>query len=133
MPRKGLYRIPPEEELKRAICGILEDYGMVGSLASLTSLVNMRLSTENPSWRVSQRRVKHTAASMRRVEIEIISADSNEVVENPKCLVCGNPMKPVMNRTLFGDVVTLGYHCTVCGYRTGLKRKIPIRYIFRIR
>ncbi len=132
MVRKGLYRIPPESEVKTAVMGVLQDYGMVSSLKALTGLVNMRLSSENPSWRVGQRRIKKIAARMRGVEVEVISAETDEPLENPKCLVCGSDMRPVMNRTLYGETVVLGYSCPVCGYRTGLKRKIPMRYAFRL-
>ena len=133
MPRRGLYRIPPEKEVETAISGVLEDYGLIASLASMTAMVNMRLSSENPAWRVSQRRVKRTAAGMRQVKMEIISSEREAIIENPACIVCSTEMKPVMNRTLYGDTVTLGYICPKCGYRTGIRRKVPVRYTFRIR
>ncbi len=133
MSRKGIYMIPPEKEVKNAIYGILEDYGMVASLSALTKMVNMRLSSENPMWRVSSRRIKRYAASMRRVRMDISTSERGDIVKKPSCMVCSSEMKPVMNRTLDGDTVVLGYRCPVCGYRTGLKRTVPVRYSFRLR
>jgi hypothetical protein len=39
-------------------------------------------------------------------------------------------MRRQQNETIFGGKVTLGYKCRACGYWTGLKRRVPVRYIF---
>ncbi len=133
MARKGIYRIPPEKEVKKAIEEVLEDYGMLGSLTSMTLMINMRLSSANSAWRVSSRRIKRIVSRMKRVKMEIISSEREEMIKKPICIVCSAEMKPLMNRTLDGDIVVLGYVCPDCGYRTGLKRKVPVRYTFRLR
>ena len=32
--------------------------------------------------------------------------------------------------TVFGGTVTLGYRCSRCGYWTGLRKRVPTRYVF---
>jgi hypothetical protein len=46
------------------------------------------------------------------------------------CPVCRSTLRPIRNRTLEGDRVTLGYRCTHCAYWTHLRRRVPVRYRF---
>ena len=47
-----------------------------------------------------------------------------------KCPVCRSKLKRVKNLTVYGGTVTLGYHCRTCGYWTGLKQRVPTKYVF---
>ncbi len=47
-----------------------------------------------------------------------------------KCPVCGARLRKVRNMTVFGGTVTLGYRCDRCRYWTGLRKRVPTRYIF---
>jgi DNA-directed RNA polymerase subunit RPC12/RpoP len=47
-----------------------------------------------------------------------------------RCPVCNTRITPVKNETIFGGSVTLGYECSFCGYWTGMKRRVPQRYVF---
>lgn len=132
MHKKGLYNIPAEKDVLRIAIEILEDYGLVNSLSAFTRLVRMRARSENEAWRIGAARLKRIVACSKSIRMEIITRDTDEDVKKPVCMVCGGRMEPEMNRTLDGDVVVLGYVCTRCGYRTGTKRKIPVRYVFRM-
>src|SRR6266571_1125992 len=72
----------------------------------------------------SQRRLKGL------VDLEINCRDTDEMRSLVKCPVCGVRLKKVRNMTVFGGTVTLGYRCERCKYWTGLKRRVPTRYVF---
>ncbi len=134
MSRKGIYEIPKPEDVLRISIEILEEYGIVSSLKMLTKLVNMRARTENSRWRIGPQRLRKIVAVSKKVEIDVITKETGERLEGDvKCMVCGEAMRPEMNRTLDGDVVVLGYVCGNCGYRTGMEKKAPLRYTFRLR
>jgi hypothetical protein len=46
------------------------------------------------------------------------------------CPVCGSPLRPIHNRTLTGESIVLGQHCTRCEYWTHRERRVPVRYTF---
>lgn len=46
------------------------------------------------------------------------------------CPVCGSPLRPIHNKTLSGDSIVLGQHCTRCEYWTHQERRVPVRYTF---
>ncbi len=131
---KGIYKIPKEEDVLRISMEILSEHGIVNSLKMLTKLVNMRAKSENPDWRIGPKRLKRVLARNGKIKIEVISRESDEELGGEvRCVVCGEVMEPELNKTLYGGVVTLGYRCKHCGYRTDTKKKIPMRYVFRLR
>ena len=134
MSRKGIYEIPEAEDVLRIAIEILGEYGIVSSLKMLTKLVNMRAKTENNRWRIGQQRLKKIVAMSKKVDIEVLTKEAGERLEGDvHCMVCGEKMRSEMNRTLDGDIVVLGYVCNNCGYRTGMEKKAPLRYTFRLR
>ena len=131
---KGLYHLPKEEDILRITLDILEEYGVVNSLKTLTKLVNMRAKSENISWRIGPKRLKRVIASSKRIKIDVITRKTDETIAGDvKCIVCGEIMEPELNKTLDGGIVALGYKCKFCGYRTGTEKEVPLRYIFRLR
>jgi transposase-like protein len=131
---KGLYRIPKEDEVLRIAVEIIREYGVVNSLEMFSRLVNMRARTENREWRISSRRLRRIAAKSKKIKIEVITRESDDELEgNPKCPICGEEMIPELNKTLDGGITALGYVCKHCGYRTDTKRRVPMRYIFRVK
>ena len=63
-------------------------------------------------------------------KVEIQTREAEEKSRNVRCPVCGSKTKRIQNETVYGGKVTLGYKCRSCGYWTGMKRRVPTRYIF---
>ena len=62
--------------------------------------------------------------------LEIHAREANEKRGLTKCPVCGERVKRLKNMTVFGGTVTLGFKCPKCGYWSGLRRRVPTRYVF---
>jgi uncharacterized protein with PIN domain len=64
------------------------------------------------------------------VELEVRCKEVPGLRSLFRCPVCGHRLKRVKNMTVFGGSVTVGYRCPNCPYWTGMRRRVPTRYIF---
>ncbi len=128
MPR-GKYRIPKEEQILEAIEKVFGKRRVVDSQRRLKQLVEKELSNEE-KYGVGEVRLRHLTIGIPWLEMEIHYRQSPEKRALMKCPVCKSKLKKVRNLTVFGGTVTLGFKCETCGYSSGLKRRIPIRYVF---
>ena len=78
-------------------------------------------------------RVRRLVIDSGLVGVEIHARESEEKKGLTRCPVCGERVKKLKNMTVFGGTVTLGFKCPRCGYWSGLRRRIPTRYVFRRR
>jgi Zn finger protein HypA/HybF involved in hydrogenase expression len=124
------YRIPSSEILAEAIKAVLKRHPMVGSQRKLTSLVLKELKTIDEEFTAGEERIRRVAIDSEVAKIEIHCREGEEKSKYTKCPVCGSKMRRIRNETIFGGTVTLGYKCLKCPYWTGLKRRMPIRYVF---
>ncbi|MEM0449334.1 MAG: hypothetical protein QW520_05880 [Methanomassiliicoccales archaeon] len=125
------YKIPKADILALAIKEALREQRTVDSQAKLAELVNLRLRRIDPSYAVSEERVRRVALGSRLAKVEIQTREIEERSRKSPCPVCGRKrMQRIQNRTIFDGKVTLGYRCRFCGYWTGVRRKVPTRYIF---
>jgi formate dehydrogenase maturation protein FdhE len=124
------YRIPKEEVLVDAIRAALTDQAMVISQAKLTRIVKAKLKDVDPDFTASEKRIRHLAMTRRLAKVDIECRDTVEKSRATRCPVCGSKMSRIQNETIFGGRVTLGYKCRSCTYWTGIKRRVPVRYIF---
>lgn len=124
------YKVPSDEEVLRSIKNVMNSYGIVNSQTKLKALVERDLQETDKNYRVSQRRLRLLALSSDNIGVEIHCRDSDTKKGISKCPVCGHKLKIIKNKTVFDGVVNIGHECTHCSYWTGLKRRVPIRYIF---
>jgi len=101
----------------------------VTSQRALKRLVEKDLRGEEV-YRVGGPRLRQIAIDSGRLGLEIHCRETDEKKSMVKCPVCGQRLTRVRNMTVFGGTVTLGYRCSRCGYWTGLKKRVPTRYIF---
>ncbi|MEE9151374.1 MAG: hypothetical protein V3U20_06020 [Thermoplasmata archaeon] len=127
------YKIPSNEEVLRAIKNVMNNYGVVNSQTKLKELVERELRVTDKEYHVSPRRLRVLALSSDHVRVEIHSRESDTKKGFSKCPVCNHKLKLVKNKTIFDGVVIIGHECTHCPYWTGLKRRIPTRYVFTVR
>ena len=102
---------------------------MVDSQRRLKFLVEKDLKGQE-KYQVGQPRLRLLAIDSGLVDLEIHCRDTDEMRSLVKCPVCGERLQKVRNMTVFGGTVTLGYRCDRCTYWTGLKRRVPTRYVF---
>jgi hypothetical protein len=123
------YRIPSDDRVVDSLRRILSTRQMVESQRKLKQLVEKDLRGDD-KFRVGEPRLRVLAIESGLVDLEIRCRDTPEMRSLMKCPVCGNRLRKVRNMTVFGGTVTLGYRCERCKYWTGLRRRVPTRYIF---
>ncbi|TLZ57877.1 MAG: hypothetical protein E6K12_06900 [Methanobacteriota archaeon] len=123
------YRIPNDVRVRDSLVRVFSTRPVVESQRRLKALVEKDLKGEE-KYRVGEPRLRVLAIESGLVDLEIHCRDTTEMRSLVRCPVCGNRLKKVRNMTVFGGTVTLGYRCERCKYWTGLKRRVPTRYVF---
>jgi len=123
------YRIPSDARIRESLARILSTRQIVDSQRKLKQLVDKDLRGDE-KYRVGEPRLRLLAIESGLVNLEIRCRDTQEMRSLVRCPVCGERLKKVRNMTVFGGTVTLGYRCGRCKYWTGLKRRVPTRYVF---
>jgi len=123
------YRIPTDERVRASLTRVFSTRQIVDSQRRLKALVEKDMKGDD-RYRVGEPRLRLLAIDSGLVDLEILCRDTDEMRSLIKCPVCGNRLKKVRNMTVFGGTVTLGYRCERCKYWTGLKRRVPTRYVF---
>jgi len=123
------YHIPTDDQVRQSLTRVFSTRQVVDSQRRLKQLVEKDMKGDE-RYRVGQRRLRLLALDSSLVDLETLARDSKKMRSLVKCPVCGTRLKKVRNMTVFGGTVTLGYRCERCKYWTGLKPRIPTRYIF---
>lgn len=127
------HKIPNEEEILQSIDKVIKEVRIIHSLYKFKELVQKELTKINIDYKISQKRLRLLALGSNFINIEIHARESEKKTGISKCPVCGSPLKFIKNKTVFNGTVTLGHKCTFCPYWTGIKRRVPIRYIFSLK
>ncbi|MCI4363530.1 MAG: hypothetical protein L3K13_04410 [Thermoplasmata archaeon] len=88
------------------------------------------LRDEDAAFALGGGRMRRLLLDSPAVRLEVRYAKRPGGAPLERCPVCGSPLVPIRNRTLFDGVVTLGFRCTRCAYWTHLERRVPVRYRF---
>jgi len=123
------YRIPSDDRVRGSLVRVFSTRQMVDSQRRLKQLVERDLKGDE-RFRVGEPRLRLLAIESGLVDLEIRCRDTTEMRSLVRCPVCGERLKKVRNMTVFGGTVTLGYRCGRCKYWTGLRRRVPTRYVF---
>jgi hypothetical protein len=126
------YRIPNNEEIMVALYKALTRHGTVNSQRKLRDMVVQELQKWDGRYQVSAQRVRQTAIRAGFVNMQILSREGRDIKTLQSCPVCGTRLKTVHNLSLWGKEVTIGYRCPICGYKSGVKKQVPTRYIFHL-
>jgi len=124
------YHIPSDEIIKKGLKNIFKKTHTVNSQKELKVLIKKEIKTKKKNYSVSEKRLRTIALATDFIKIDIHSrqGDPNKILS--KCPVCGNSLDRVKNLTIWGGEVTIELRCLKCGYWTGKKKRIPMRYIF---
>ena len=128
-----VYHIPSDKEILGAVEKIFQKYHTVPSQHKLKKLVEKELQTKKKQLHVSEPRLRKLVLNSGLVHVEIHTRDGDPDKLLHRCPVCGGSLERVKNQTIYGGEVTLEFRCTLCGYWTGKKKKIPTLYVFHIK
>jgi hypothetical protein len=128
-----MYKIPPDDAVLLAMQDVLVKYKSVDSQHKLKRLVEKALSSGGDEYRVGEKRLRLMALKAGVARLDIKYRETDEKKAMALCPVCGERLVRERNQTVFGGTVTLGYKCKGCPYATGVKRRVPVRYIFTMR
>ncbi|RLF48803.1 MAG: hypothetical protein DRN20_03750 [Thermoplasmata archaeon] len=130
MASERKYRIPGEDIVVDALTKVLKEAGAINSQRLLREIVLNEIRKIDPSFRLSEKRLRMIAINSGVANVDIHCRESEKRAKMSRCPVCGSKLYPVKNKTIFGGTVTVGKECRVCGYWTGIKTRMPMRYVF---
>lgn len=100
------------------------------SQAALLQELLSVLRRRDPLFALGERRMREILVDTPGLHLKVRYAERPTRRPLTRCPVCGRAVRPIRNRTLWADRVTLGYRCPHCGYWTHLRRRVPVRYLF---
>jgi len=127
------YKIPPEKEVYKVMEKLLSESLVIHSQTKMQTLLIDQLTKSNPNYHLSGTRMRRIAARAKNVVLEIRCRTAKQNFKGSICPVCGAEMKATKNKTLYNWDVVVGAKCRTCGYWTGTQKRVPIRYIFRLK
>lgn len=126
------YRRPAPAAIRTAALEVVRSArGAVASQGALVAFVRRRLRRDEPLAALGGRHLRYLLIGMPGVRVDVVYAERAAGRPLSTCPVCGGALRPIPNRTLDGGGVVLGYRCRTCAYWTHLKRRVPVRYVFR--
>jgi hypothetical protein len=128
------YKIPHDEDVVGATQRVILRLGTVNSQVQLKSLVQDELRKIDDSYNVGAVRVRSLALKSRYIRVEIkYRTWPDHRTKLRYCPVCSETVQKIKNKTLTGEIITIGYKCKNCPYHSDFPIKIPARYIFSAR
>ena len=123
------YRIPKDDHILAALRRATAVKPTVDSQRKLKRLVEKELKADEV-FKVGGERLRRIAIDSKLFDLRILTRETEKRKSSVNCPVCASRLRRQRNMTVFGGTVTLGYKCPSCGYWTGLRRRVPVRYIF---
>ena len=125
------YRRPGADAVRSAAARAIGGAGRAyPSQAAFQRALLPVLRRDDPLFRLGPRRMRALLTQSAVVTLRVRYTERTDRRPLAHCPVCGSELRPIRNRTLLGDEVTLGYRCVLCPYWTHLKRRVPVRYVF---
>lgn len=129
-----MYSIPKDVDVILAIRNVLARFKAVRSQRELRQRVEGELNFGGGDYHVSEERVRRLAVISGVARLRVFTRATGKGGEISDCPVCGEPLRPERNMTVYGKEITTGHRCAKCDFRTetGNLRK-PSRYEFALR
>ncbi len=124
------YRIPPTDLLEEVIREVMREHPMISTQRRLTEYVVSGLREHDEEYTASEERVRSVTIDRGIASVTIHCREGQQRSRYGECPVCSSKMLRIRNETIFGGRVTLGYKCSKCPYWTGMRKRIPARYVF---
>ena len=123
------YRIPKDEQILAALRRATDLKPVVDSQRKLKRLVDREMRGDE-GFKVGEERLRRLAIDSELFELRILTRETDRRRSLINCPVCDARLRRLRNMTVFGGTVPLGYRCARCGYWTGIRRRVPVRYTF---
>ncbi|MCK4718795.1 MAG: hypothetical protein KAT70_09015 [Thermoplasmata archaeon] len=130
--RKGSH-IPSKKDVAIAIMNVLRSNPAVSSQQKMLWLVLHELHEKDSLYVITGPRLRRIAISTSGVSIESHCRETEERRSVLSCPVCGSTTEVVKNQTIYGGSVSLAHECPACGYWSGIRYRMPIRYSFLLK
>lgn len=123
------YRVADDQAVLEAAEEVFEEMPVVETQHRLAELVLDRLQDEDPDYRVSQGRVRRLVLDN---DLATVRTTTGRTSRPPPetCPVCEAELSTSKNRTLDGRETVIGTRCDDCGYGSGPRLQVPLRYEF---
>jgi uncharacterized Zn finger protein len=122
-------QIPKKDILQFIVKEVLQE-SKASSQTELADLVNRKLKKVDPSYSVSERRVRLIALQIPGVRVSTATKKG----ELPKkCPACSHSLKKIYMKNLRGRKLLVRLTCANCGYAGKENRWEPQRYMFELK
>ena len=115
-----------QQEIIKAISKIFSEHKVISSQRKLKELISKFLGEKS----VSERRLRKIAIDSGIVGIKILTRECREVFDMDKCPVCDSNINAINRKDIWGNLTKTEFVCNKCGYRSGIKKRVPTKYIF---
>ncbi|HEC76355.1 MAG TPA: hypothetical protein ENI33_03730 [Thermoplasmatales archaeon] len=122
-----MYKIPKEEEIRKAIYKAMKKHNSFPSLKKLRESIIEELHKMDRNYTISSKRARILTARSGFVKVNVKNTEGDKKFS--KCPVCEGKLKEIKNLSLTGKEIIIGYRCTLCDYK-GNVNEFPVRYSF---
>ncbi len=128
-PEIARHRRPSSDAVRRAAVRAVRRHGNA-FLSQREALAAIRelLRRDDPQLRLGARRLRRILLQSPGLYVRAEYAERTDRPYPSRCPVCGEPLRPIPNRTLEGGTVMAGLRCSACSYWTHRTVRIPRRY-----
>jgi len=119
-------RFAGEYDVVEALKKIFREHKVIVSQKRLKEIVSRVLGDE----KVGERRLRIIAINNRIARLKIFTRESKKMFSSDRCPVCNSKISVVKSRDIWGENSKIEYICRKCGYRSGIRKRIPTKYIF---
>ncbi|KAA0012419.1 MAG: hypothetical protein FE037_03500 [Thermoplasmata archaeon] len=119
-------RFAGEYDVVEALKKIFREHKVIVSQKRLKEIVSRILEDE----KVGERRLRIIAINNRIARLKIFTRESKKMFSSDRCPVCNSKISVVKSRDIWGEKSKIEYICRKCGYRSGIRKRIPTKYIF---
>ena len=118
-----------QQEIVEALSSISKEHKVISSQRRLKELLSKLLRGKS----VGERRLRKIAIDSGIVNLKIFTRESKDIFNLDRCPVCDNRIEAIGRKDIWGEVTKTEFICRKCGYRSGIKRRVPTKYVFYFR
>ncbi|MEM4308416.1 MAG: hypothetical protein QXU48_05080 [Thermoplasmata archaeon] len=130
--REKKYSLPSSDTILDATMNLYISGRVVDSQEKLRKLILGKLQKDDPLYKLSGKRLRKILIKAGIAKVQIVARESEGKRPYFLCPVCDSRLAKIVNQTLNGTEVVIGYKCPTCGYWTHRKKRVPVRYIFTL-
>ena len=119
-------RFAGEYDVVEALKRVFREHKVIVSQKRLKEIVSRVLGDE----KVGERRLRIIAINNRIARLKIFTRESKKMFSSDRCPVCNSKISVVKSRDIWGENSKIEYICRKCGYRSGIRKRIPTKYVF---